>query len=658
MPEAILALVFIAGLSLRPAQDPQAPPDPKPDPAPPQTLLPNELDEWTKLLQMTVQSATATDLPIARSPSAISVLTGDQIRRSGVRFLTDSFRLVPGFEVSRLSATESNVSARSFNADTSSSQGILGLVDGRVMTNEFFGNVFWEALPLSLDDIQRVEIVRGPESFVYGPNAMYGLVNIVTKAPLDYGRDEVFLSGAAGSYDSTVGSAVYVRRLEDTGFKATVGWDSIEDFQESNGTQKNKVFAELRVEHRFDGFTMELTAGIDRQKLDTLIPTFEGISTTEFASELQDGYVKLDYRMGLLKAFVSYDNWRSTSVPEALYSQFSLSLDTLDAEAIYTLDAWTGHTLTAGTGFRYAEFRTSDLDVSEGRHSTELGWIFVQDELVVTKELWVTAGVRLDEHSRTGTNLSPRFAVVWEFLEKQNLRASAGEGFRNPSLREFWFNLPVNLSQNNPPIPGATAVVTGNPDLKAEKNRSLELAYIGTPTERLRFECTGYYSLIDHLVHLGPSQGPLPPGIAAEFTPSNSGADKVYGVETQIQYLIADNLSAFGNYSYGIREDRHTGDINPNAPRNKGNAGARFTFPDPGLSGMLWTTYFGPVDFPPLHNPGYTLVNARIAYDFNLRPARGQLFLEAFNMLDKVHRENPSGDEYGALVMAGLNVSF
>jgi outer membrane receptor protein involved in Fe transport len=338
------------------------------------------------------------------------------------------------------------------------------------------------------------------------------------------------------------------------------------------------------------------------------------------------------------------DNWRSSSVPEIpFYSPFSLFLDTADAEVTYKITEWTGHSITTGGGIRYLTFHTANQDISDGRHSTELGWILVQDEIEVTKELWVTAGARLDQHSRTGTNLSPRLAVVWEFAEKQNLRASIGEGFRNPSLRDFWTDLPIN---------GTGFTLRGNPDLRAEENRSLEVAYIGTPLDRFRLEFTGYYSLIDRLVQLQP--------VGSDFIPKNTGEDRVYGVESQAQFLIVDNLSAFAVYAYSLRDDVHLRTVNLNAPHNTGSLGSRFTFPEPRLSGMIWATYFGAEHFsdPDLHNPPYTLLNARIAYRFRDGPSQVEAFLQGFNILNNRHRENPTTDEFGALIMGGLNITY
>ena len=140
------------------------------------------------------------------------------IRRSGARYLTDIFRAYPGMEVMRTTSTESNVNMRGYNDSADSTTGVMCLLDGRQVYNQFFGNVLWDTIPISLDDIEFIEIVRGPSSFQHGPDAMSGLFNIVTRSPLDYEYDTTSLdydwrnqvSAAVGSYRSVVGSLVSV----------------------------------------------------------------------------------------------------------------------------------------------------------------------------------------------------------------------------------------------------------------------------------------------------------------------------------------------------------------------------------------------------------------------------------------------------------------
>ena len=159
--------------------------------------------------------------PFPWAAATFTGLDGDDVRDFGGRFFTDSLRRVPGLEVQRVSSTESNVSARSYNDDSSASQGILGLLDGRQVYNDFFGGVFWDAIPMTLDEIKAIEVIRGPGSFLHGPNAMHGLVNFITKSPLDYAEGttaghEVFLSVAGGSHRANVESLTFVKREGNT----------------------------------------------------------------------------------------------------------------------------------------------------------------------------------------------------------------------------------------------------------------------------------------------------------------------------------------------------------------------------------------------------------------------------------------------------------
>src|SRR5262245_12457923 len=172
--------------------------------------------------------------PFPWATATMTVLDGDDVREFGGRFFTVSLRRVPGLEVQRVTSTESNVSARSYNDDTSSSQGILGRLDGRQVYNEFFGGVFWETLPITLDDIERFDVIRGPGSFLYGPNALHGLINIETRSPMSYKKgEELSLAGSYGSYHSSTQTVTFVRREETFAFKGKVARDDIDEFEPS-----------------------------------------------------------------------------------------------------------------------------------------------------------------------------------------------------------------------------------------------------------------------------------------------------------------------------------------------------------------------------------------------------------------------------------------
>jgi iron complex outermembrane receptor protein len=589
-------------------------------------------------------------VPVPQAPSTLSVLRGDELRDLGVRFFPDALRRVPGLEVIRLSSTETNVSVRGYNDDASSAQGILALVDGRQTYNEFFGSVVWESLPVSLDEIERVEVIRGPGSFVHGPNAMHGLVNIVTKSPLDYGARHLHLSADAGTYESRRARFTAIRREGSTGVKATAGWDDVGQFDPRSGNAKDKRFAEARLDAELDaGHRLGLTAGGYDQKFDVLIPTLSVLPPTFFANEAREGYAKVNWSLGSLRAQATASHFLGDSMPgNALWTPFETTLTTADADVQYGFSPVEGHSLTAGTGYRYASFRLDDESISGGRHRTALEWVFLQDEVAIAPNAWLTAGVRVDHHSVAGTSTSPRLALVWEFEKDQVLRASAGSGFRNPSLRELWFEMPVL---------GGLGTVIGNRDLRPEQLRSFELGYSGRPGEDWRLEANVFYNLVDRLVEFRA----VTPTV---FQPHNVNKEETYGGEAEVEYLFADWLSAFVNYAYVVRQDRDTHDRFPAAPRHKANAGARLSLPE-GITAMLWVHFFDEVVLPDPTGQqivgavdDYALLNARVAYRRALGRAEGCVFLEAFNLLDHDHREHPEGDGYGLLLSGGLELSW
>jgi outer membrane receptor for ferrienterochelin and colicin len=150
--------------------------------------------------------STKTPGDVIGNPSSLSVLRQVEIRGSAARAASDVLRLVPGLEVQRVYSTLSNVSVRGFIDAPTTAQGILCLIDGRQTYNEFLGNPLWDQLMLIPEDIEEIEVIRGPGSFLYGPNAMHGLVNFRTKAPLDYAEGEVYSAHSGRTTPTSRGS--------------------------------------------------------------------------------------------------------------------------------------------------------------------------------------------------------------------------------------------------------------------------------------------------------------------------------------------------------------------------------------------------------------------------------------------------------------------
>jgi iron complex outermembrane receptor protein len=612
--------------------------------------------------------------PPSRSPDIVALpldsTTTATLRREdldalGVRFPVDILRAVPGLEVQRLSASESAVSARGYHDNASASQGILGYLDGRTVNNEFYGSVVWDTLPLTIDDLEQVSILRGPASFLFGSSAMHGLVSLSTRSPLSYEQDVAQLRAFVGSYRSNTESLVFVQRRGDAALKLKLAHDDVDSFEPKGRNTRDQGLAELRFESLLGSPSrrIDVAAGVSDQKFDVLIPPVSTLPAASFSNEARELFARAALAWDSLRVRGSVTHFDATSVPDALYTPFRVLTQAADLDVIQTFRPLDGNTLTAGAGYRYARFETEDEDVAGGHHHTQLRWGVLEDEWRAGS-LAFTGGLRVDDHSRAGTSWSPRAAVVWSIdpLEEPApgaapedvdriahvLRATYGTGFRNPSQRELWFEMPVL---------GGSGMILGNDDLKPEQVRSFELGYLGRPVAWAQVELTLYYNLIDRLINFEESA----PFV---FRPENNGKEEAWGGEAQVLLQLTKELSGFANYGYSIRRDRDTGRANSGAPRNKGAAGLRWT-PGAGttlpVGGSLWSSFFDTVVFvdgssgAPLGKAeAYALVNAELDYRFSW----GRLFVRGFNLLDHDHREHPQGDSYGIIVMGGLDARW
>jgi len=616
-----------------------------------------------------------------RASASVSVLSGDDLKTLGVQSVIDALRLMPGLEVEKISASESAVSVRGYVGPAAASQGMLALVDGRQAYNEFFGAPFWETLPICMDEIKSIEVIRGPGSFLYGPNAMHGLVNITTLSPLDYGDEsfashQTFLTMAGGTYAANQESLIYVKRDGETAMKVSLAHDDMDQF-EGRGDTKNKLFGSIRVQSRpGQGHELDLTAGMSRQKFDVLFPETTLLDPATYTTRATEYYIQGKYILvESLTLRVSWTRFLADGQPDAVFLPFSLLLDTGDADLQYSFSPWRSQNFTVGTGLRYSTFNTDHQDISNGRHATQVEWLFIQDEMTLASDLFLTAGVRLDDHSTAGLSIAPRLALVYEFeppktveidgkqtlAPGQSLRATAGYGFRNPAHRELQFDMQVLTKL---PGPFQPSTVVGNQDLDPEEMRSFEIGYWGRPTSSLQAECSVFYNLGDHLVVFDAV--PPPPSVATltAIQRQNRNKEDAYGIEANVEYQLTRQAFVFGNYAYELRHNRVTHNRIPDGPLNKVNAGVRYQ-EDRSLSGMVWLNFFDEITFTDKttgnhvgHVPAYGLLNVKIWQPFKMGSADGKFFVQAFNATNHVHREHPDGQEYGLIGMAGLELAW
>src|SRR5437762_2069992 len=183
----------------------------------PQDLASATLED---LLNIRITSASRKEQRAHETPAAVSVLTQEDIRRSGMRTLPELFRLVPGVQVARLTSGNWAVSIRGFNDQFSNK--LLVLIDGRSIYKRVFSGVFWDAEDLVLDDIERIEVIRGPGAAVWGANAVNGVINIVTKSAAE--AQGLLVHVGAGSFDRGQVTARYGGKIGSAAYRVYSQW--------------------------------------------------------------------------------------------------------------------------------------------------------------------------------------------------------------------------------------------------------------------------------------------------------------------------------------------------------------------------------------------------------------------------------------------------
>jgi outer membrane cobalamin receptor len=237
----------------------------------------DELEDEFALLEeaAVVESAARHKQEIGMSPSAITVITREDIAASGATTIPDLLRLVPGMDVIVTSAMYAQVTSRLYWTDEG--QHYLVLVDGREANIELLGFPVWTSLPIFLEDIERIEVIRGPGSSLYGANALAGVISITTRGVP--GKDSGWVRISGGEVGNTSAGARAATRVGDWGFSLAGGFDSAGDFSDHRATGRNCWMIRSVIEYRLSESTrLLLDGGISRTEgpLSTAMGDLDG----------------------------------------------------------------------------------------------------------------------------------------------------------------------------------------------------------------------------------------------------------------------------------------------------------------------------------------------------------------------------------------------
>ncbi len=593
----------------------------------------------------TVITAGRTEQSIERAPSTVTVISSEEIKASGAQTIPDLLRLVPGLDVMTISSSHAEVNARGLNQVLSNK--LLVLIDGRSVYFDFFGGVIWQGLPIMIEQIDRVEVVRSPSSALYGANAFSGVVNILTKTPRQLRGSHLSVQG--GELSNLYGSFQFGSRKGETGYRLGLGTRQINSLENRRKDSEQVALANMMVEHRFENDArLSVEGGLSKGSIVQIVR----IDDNEFDATTSYAKLNLDHQGLKLQAF--WNRGDETGDPffvnsenvDILYNTFDLDLQNMFALG-------RRNSFICGATYRYNTFESNVIDRDHQQH---LLAGYFQDEYSPLPELSLLAGARVDHHPQVGTNYSPRGSLIWSPIARHTFRASVGRAFRNPSFTDSYFQLRTSDRIDE------GILILGQTDLEAEKITTYELGYTYFPDPRFRAEANLFaYRFSDYI---GPDSVRLVEGMPVQSF-RNLGRASAHGFELTGDLLPAPWLKVSANYSYQTLGNQYTVLRIQEPTTHKLNLKLFLSLPR-GMSASLLASHRGETvwETPTLDGRYYersvsgphTRCDARMAW--LLERSRLELFVVAYNLFDRRYLEYPLADRYRRRMVGGFNLSF
>ena len=489
--------------------------------------LPEDLTNLSldSLMNIQVTSVSKRAENLSEAAAAAYVLTGDEIRRSGVRSLPEALRLVPGLTVAQVDAHTWAVAARGFNGTVSDKLEVL--LDGRSLYTPFFSGVFWDEKNTFMQDIDRIEVIRGPGATLWGANAVNGVINIVTKSAGDT-QGTLVEAGGGGEINGFAGVR-HGGKLGDSGhYRAYVQTFRYGENQRVSGAGANDAWDQTQAGFRTDWSSGEkdrftVQGDVYDGSIDTLLETrMEGHNLigrwTRILSDTSD--MSLQF---------FYDHYkRDAPSPTVSYVE---ERDTYDIDFNHRFRWRPKHEILWGGGYR----RSSDdiaavgiLQFVPDNLTVETVNLFVQDQIDVTDKLKVTVGSKFEDNDFTGFEVQPSARFAYLLDDTRTVWGAVSRAVRTPNRLDHSLSAPPFLINST--------------DFESEVVIAYELGYRTQLRDNLSLDTALYYNQYDKL--RGINNSVAPPTI------SNEGEGDGYGIEISALWVVNDRWRINAGYNF------------------------------------------------------------------------------------------------------------
>ncbi len=637
---------------------------------------PEESTDFTKLSleelkDVVIVSASKKPEMMSSVAAAVYVITQEDIRRSGVTSIPEALRLAPGVHVARITATDWAINIRGLNGQFA--QNLLVMIDGRKVYNHVFSGVFWDIQDTVIEDIDRIEVIRGPGAALWGANAVNGVINIITqKAEQTQGWQAIALGGneeQSGSlrYGGTLDSGAHYRaygKFFNRGDLSDVGLKSLDGTSNPNDAQSSDDWRSVRGGFRFDfepehglpgtspnNITLQGEAYTNRyeRELERRSIVFPGAVSNQ-SGQTETSRATGWHVLGRWQHNITND---SDTILQVYYDQAQKDYDP-SSGLVHTADLDFQHRLPFGKkqeivwGLEY-KFISDEFDESaniqmDPSQLDQNQWsAFIQDEVeIVPERLTFIAGSKFDYNEFTDLEVQPSIRALYTPDKRYSVWAAISRAVRMPSRLELHGQTSdlIELPDIDPLAP-VEITTHGNSDLESEELTAYELGVRLTTPLRLRFDTTLFYNDYRDLIGLELDDND-PGDDRIDLGYANNRSGRAYGFELALDWKIISNWMIGGSYSYlrTIIDENKVEDPGIAAllsqdsnPRHLFSVRSFFDI-SPQIDFDFWFRYVSRL--PERDIDGYMVMDARIAWRL---VADLELSIVGQNLLESGHSE-------------------
>jgi len=606
-----------------------------------------------------VTTVSKTPEQVWKTPAAIFVITQDDIQRSGVRNLPDALRLAPGVEVAQIDSSKWSVGIRGFGSRLS--RDVLVLIDGRTVYTTLLAGTYWEVQNVVLADVDRIEIIRGPGGTIWGPNAVNGVINIITKSSKDTHGE--YLNVGGGSVDEGFFNAHYGAGVND-GLNYRLYAMGFERGPEYHPDGQN--YDRWRAAQ--GGFRVDWT----ESNRDTF--TFqgdiydEGAGESVVATSYTPPYQQVIDGTAILSGANILTKWKRVFSEgedlqlEAYYDRtnrrepnFIDNRDTWDIDVLDRFRLPAQQQISWGLGARVSRGRNpelvSGLVFLPTLRTDKLFTAFLEDDIgLVDNRLSLSLGSKFLRTNFTGLQLEPSARLLWTPTEKQSLWASFTHAVRTPSDAERNFYLSGYIgTMNGLPY---FARFNANPNFRSEQLNGYELGYRQLLVKQVYVDIAGFYNHHSDLFseditgapYIETNPAPTHYLLPAEFGNGLLGTTK--GVEIAPEWKPKSYWRLGASYSYlqmDLKKSPNSLDVGTapsiegSSPRHEATANSDIDF---GRQFNFDLTYRYVGALPAEAVRSYSTADTRLAWQF---ARQFELSVIGQNLLQP-HHEEAAGD--------------